>query len=254
MSSRVDGTRVAEAMAKRHRVILWERGDVTSCKYSALTYCHTHFPCEDCNDRAVSRATEYRHWKKASEVFLSVNINVNDDIEQSDMIYGDGNGTGDAEEQSTNELDIDETDVVECGSKPSPEHSPSPGSGAADNPQSSNTDCDNLQMSNPECKQVLNTGAGVDVKQEVIKAVLNAMSLNEEVNGSQRNFMSILDYGKKLYCNGANDPSLKEYWPSSWQSSIQLLKDNGYKDPKEFFICLGDDHPCSYDIMDSSTK
>lgn len=32
-----------------------------------------------------------------------------------------------------------------------------------------------------------NTVAGVDMKQEVEKAVLNAMSLNEEVNGSQRN-------------------------------------------------------------------
>ena len=140
-------------------------------------------------------------------------------------------------------MDIDETDVVECGSKPSPEHSPSPVSGVADDPQSSNTDCDNLQMSNPECEQVLNTGAGVDVKH--IKAVLNAMSLNEEVNGSQHNFMSILDYGKNVMVLMIS--SLKEYWPSSWQSSIHLLKDNGYKDPKEFFICLGDDHPCSYD-------
>lgn len=66
--------------------------------------------------------------------------------------------------------------------------------------------------------------------------------------------MSILDHGKNLYCNGANDSSLKGYWPTSWQSSMQLLKDNGYKDPKEFFICLSDDHPCSYDIVDSSTK
>ena len=251
MSSRVDSiARDMAAVAKRRRVIFWECGNVTSCKCSALSYCHTHCPCEDCNGRAVSRATEYRHWKKASEAFLD--LSVNHDIEQSDTIYGDGNG--DTEEHSTNEVDIDETDVVECGSTPSPEHSPSPVSGVADDPQSSNTDCDNLQMSNPECEQVLNTGAGVDGKQEVIKAVLNAVSLNEEVNGSQHHFMSILDYGKNLYCNGANDSSLKEYWPSSWQSSIQLLKDNGYKDPKEFFICLGDDHPCSYDIMDSSTK
>ena len=228
--------------AKRRRVIFWERGDVTSCNCFALSYCHTHCPCEDCNGRAVSRATEYRHWKKASEAFLSVE----QDIEQCDMACGDGNG--DNEEQHNNELDIDKTStgVVECESETSTKHSLSPVSGVH---QSSNTDCDNLQIG---CEH--NTCARVDVKQEVIKAVLNAMSLNEEVNGSQRNFMSILDYGKNLYCNGANDSSLKEYWPTSWQSSMQLLKDNGYKDPKEFFICLSDDHPCSYDIMDCSTK
>ena len=239
--------------SKRRRVIVWERGDVTSCKCSALNYYHTHCPCEDCNGTAVSRATEYRHWKKASEAFLLVNVEDDINIEQSDMIYGDGNGTGDTEEQTIDELDVDENDV-ECGSKPSSERSPSPGSGTVDNTQISNTDRENVQMSNPEYEQVLNTGAGEDFKQEIIKAVLNAMSLNEEVNGSQRNFLSILEYGKNLYCKGAHDDSLKEYWPSTWQSSIQLLKDNGYKDPKEFFICLGDDHPCSYDIMDSSTK
>ena len=149
------------ANSKRRRIIFWERGDVTSCKCSDLNYCHTHCPCENCNGKAVSRATEYRHWKKASEAFLLVSVEDDINVEQSDidMTHGDGNGTGDTEEQSTNELDVDETDVVECGSKPSPERSPSPGSGAAGNPQISNTDCENFQMSNPEYEQVLNTGA-----------------------------------------------------------------------------------------------
>ena len=54
--------------------------------------------------------------------------------------------------------------------------------------------------------------------------MLNALSVNEELNSSQHNFMSILDHGKNLYCIGANDSSLKEYWPTSWQLSMQLLK------------------------------
>lgn len=77
-------------MAKRRRVTFWERGDVTCCRCSALSYCHTHCPCEDCNGKAVSRATEYRHWKKASETFVFVNR----DIEQSERIRID-----DTEEQ-----------------------------------------------------------------------------------------------------------------------------------------------------------
>ena len=68
------------------------------CYVLSLSYCHTHCPCEDCNGRGVSWATEYRHWKKASEAFLD--LSVNHDIEQSDMIHGDGNG--DTEEHSTN--------------------------------------------------------------------------------------------------------------------------------------------------------
>ena len=157
------------------------------------------------------------------------------------MTYSDSKS--DTEEQNCNEFDsgTDETDGVDCGST----HSP------IGIPQSSNIDCNNLHINSEENTA---TGTDVDVKQEVIKAVMNAMSLNEEVNGSQNSFMSILDYGKNLYCSGANDSSLKEYWPTSWQSSMQLLKDNGYRDPKEFFICLSDDHPCSYDIVDSSTK
>ena len=130
-------------------------------------------------------------------MFLLVNVEDDINIEQSDMIYGDGNGTGNTEEQTTDELDVDENDV-ECGSKPSSERSPSPGSGTVDDTQISNTDCENGQMSNPEYEQVLNTGAGVAFKQEIIKAVLNAMSLNEEVNGSQRNFLSNLEYGKNF--------------------------------------------------------
>lgn len=107
----------------------------------------------------------------------------------------------------------DETDGVDCESS----HS------LVGIPQSSNVDCNNLQI---KSEHNTATSTGVDVKQEVIKAVLNAMSLNEEVNGSQNSFISILDYGKNLYCSSTNDSSLKEYWPTSWQSSMQLLKDN----------------------------
>ena len=54
-------------VTKRCRVTVWECGDVMYCKYSALTYHHTHCPSEDCNGRTGSHATEYHHWKKARE-------------------------------------------------------------------------------------------------------------------------------------------------------------------------------------------
>ena len=55
-----------------------------------------------------------------------------------------------------------------------------------------------------------------------IKAVTKAFQLNNEVNGSQHNFLSILEYGKDLYyCKG--DTMLLEQWPTTWQGYLQLL-------------------------------
>ena len=45
----------------------------------------------------------------------------------------------------------------------------------------------------------------------------------------------LLKYAKDLYCKG------------DWR----LLKDVGYENPQEFFICFDDRHYANYDIMDS---
>ena len=44
----------------------WSRDTMASCYCSALRYVHSHCPCHKCNGKAVSRATEYRHWKEAN--------------------------------------------------------------------------------------------------------------------------------------------------------------------------------------------
>jgi len=77
------------------------------------------------------------------------------------------------------------------------------------------------------------------------------MNLMEEVRGSQQNFMRILQYGKDLYCKGFKTPGLSNYWPTSWQSAMRLLTQNGYKPPIEYFVCLNDSHPCSFDVLKS---
>lgn len=53
---------------------------------------------------------------------------------------------------------------------------------------------------------------------DVIEAVINAMKLTEEVNGSQQNFMSILTYGKELYYKGKGNElgtENEKLWPKS---------------------------------------
>ena len=89
-------------------------------------------------------------------------------------------------------------------------------------------------------------GSGGDkVNNDIIKAVTKAFQLNDEVSGSQQNFLSIFEYGEDLYCKG--DTMLLEQWPTTWQGSLRLLKRNGYKGPIN--VCLNDNHPCNYSIV-----
>ena len=59
----------------------------------------------------------------------------------------------------------------------------------------------------------------------------------------------LLKYAKDLYCKG--DCNLEKYWPSNWRVTEKLLKDVGYENPQEYFICLDNSHPANYDIMDN---
>ena len=95
---------------KRRRVTVWEHGDVTCCKCSALTYYHTHCSCEDCDGKAVSRATEYRHWKKARESFILVHnsdtrtTDIDHDVEHVENTCNANDDTG---EQSMHSTDVE---------------------------------------------------------------------------------------------------------------------------------------------------
>ena len=44
---------------------MWSHTDVPYCICPSLPYKHAHCPCELCHGKAVSRATEFRHWSAA---------------------------------------------------------------------------------------------------------------------------------------------------------------------------------------------
>ena len=96
-----------------------------------------------------------------------------------------------------------------------------------------------------------NTGSGEDMSVEntILHAVLHAMKMQQDFSGSQDQFMRILNYGRDLYCKG--DKDLQSRWPSSWQSYVALLQAQGYTEPKKLYICLDEEHPFCYDVMDS---
>jgi len=83
---------------------------------------------------------------------------------------------------------------------------------------------------------------------DILEAVLKAMILMDKVNGSQKDFLEILQYGKHFYQKGHERPPV-DSWPSTWQAAMKLLLQNGYKSPIEYYVCLNDSHPCSFDIL-----
>ena len=56
-------------------------------------------------------------------------------------------------------------------------------------------------------------------------------------------------YGKEQYCKGTTGARFEYLWPQSWQSAIKMLEDQGYQDAVEYFVCLSNNHPCSYDTF-----
>ena len=95
----------------------------------------------------------------------------------------------------------------------------------------------------------IRSAAEMSVENTILHAVLNAMKIQQEFSGSQEQFMRILNYGRDLYCKG--DSGLQNRWPSSWQSCVAILQAQGYTEPRKLYICLDEEHPFRYDVMDS---
>jgi hypothetical protein len=268
-------------MSKRRRtaaVNQWNREDVSYCKCSDVAYTHSHCPCQECNGRAVSRSTEYRHWKIAQAQYSSISTDSTDEELDSDDIdpqgsdshnsggqssvagggsdKGGGNGGGDdgnngacADGGSTSRDSIDIND-------------PGTGGGGSGDAGSSNGGYthggggggDGSNNSGDDGSHTEDNGGGAenDMKSDLIEAIIKAMMINDDVNGSRQSFMNILNYGKDLYLKGKADRmELEQMWPKSWQNAIHLLEKEGYKNPKDLFICLNNCHPCVFDTMES---
>lgn len=218
----------------------WSREDISYCKCTDLSYSHSHCPCDSCDGKAVSRATEYRHWKDAMTSAMHADQGDTDgdstgnggDGGDSTDRNRDGGGTsgsdgnrdggndenggggGDSADGNDGENRNEGDDGV--GNN---------GSGIGDGGNDDNGDGDDGGRSNNDM-----------VKNDVIKAVIKAFQLNDDINGSQQNLLRIVEYGKELYCKG--DSTLKELWPNTWQGCVRLLEHNGYKGPKNMFVCL----------------
>ena len=76
----------------------------------------------------------------------------------------------------------------------------------------------------------------------VVKAVLDAMNIMEGSGASIKTFQDILDYGKTMLFTSIGDDIdvdiLSALWPKNWNAAQLLLKEEGFSDAKEYYICI----------------
>ena len=73
------------------------------------------------------------------------------------------------------------------------------------------------------------------------------------MDGSHKNLLDILEFGRDLYCKGHASTDYARLWPTTWSACSEILKDFGYKEPITYFICLNDSHPNLWCLMNSSS-
>ena len=193
----------------------WLRDEISGCECGEKSYRHVHCPCAKCNGRATDRSTELRHWREGTLIAMTTTANRadgNEDIELQDasipdVFMQDSDDEFSDEENGNPDLDQHALD------------------GPCRQPESHNHSSFNV---NP-------------LKKLVIKAVLNALTIKSNSGASIKTFEDVLDYGKTLLFTSLHDDididCLTTLWPKNWNDVQSLLKEEGFEDAKEYFIC-----------------
>lgn len=87
-------------------------------------------------------------------------------------------------------------------------------------------------------------------EREIVTAILEALNLVDQMQGSHKDFVDVLEFAEKLYSrNYDGEQPVKYMWPKSWRETEMILKKCGYSDPKEYYICLDQSHYSKWDVM-----
>ena len=165
---------------------MWSRTDVPYiyCVCPSLPYKHAHCPCELCRGKAVSRATEFRHWSAAKREI---------EVSPPTVYGGQGSGPNSMESESptptTNAHDSSIDGMRGNDTTPDPsDESTTLGLTTADlQPASTITSMDTANTHAP-----LNTEAQpITGNGNVLSCVVEAIELMEDVDGSQEDFLNI---------------------------------------------------------------
>ncbi|XP_048578361.1 uncharacterized protein LOC125560609 isoform X2 [Nematostella vectensis] len=210
---------------------MWKRSDVSCCNCTEKKYRHVHCPCATCNGRATDRKTEIRHWKEANRA-----------ASRSSQRQCSTSAAQDSEsfvfevEDSDSEIEADNF-TIEDNLLPNP-----------DTPDTDETDTDdqdlNADNDNDNTNHDANSRHYNPLKRLVVDAVLNALKIQKESGMSIKTFEDILEFGKRLLLDSSSEQVffdrdiLTTLWPKSWSDVQALLKEEGYQDAREYFICF----------------
>ena len=226
-------------------LIPWNRDMVAYCSCSALRYAHTHCPCHNCNDKAVPRSTEYHHWREMKLAYRSTTHAQMEDmnVEATNPISIDSSALASASIDSP--PSTTDTALAEENTR----HSD-------DNNISGTMDISQLYTVCSQTRSEISNQdelcASKNLEDDILKAVLIAFELMDETNASQKSFMNILNYGRDLYCKASEgNEEITKQWPKSWSACMAILKENGYKEPSTYYICLNECHPNQWSVLNT---
>ena len=195
----------------------WSRDEISGCECREKSYRHVHCPCFACNGRATDRKTELRHWKETCELAATSPASVLDSHSDSDSNISEDTFVDDVagcDQSGEDELGIGSDHEL-----------------LQDIQQRDGIDDNNDTNSNQN-----------PVKMLVLKAVLDALRIKHKSGVSVSTFEDVLEYGKTLLFTSLGDDVdrdiLTTLWPKSWNDVQLLLKEEGYEDARQFFVCF----------------
>lgn len=205
----------------------WNRQQVSYCRCSELKYVHAHCPCCYCNGKAVSRATEYRHWVEANlensctaHAQLDLNPQSNLATESSEFTYA-------IEDSMSTAIDLESP----CTNYSPVEPDSSNINDVAESTLSTSLNDNELQLqSTDKVSSIYQSTFGEDIDKDIAIAVLRAFAIMDDMGGSQKSMLQILEFGRDCYCK--EDHEMSKSWPNSWSACMKVLKKAGYKEPK----------------------
>lgn len=97
-----------------------------------------------------------------------------------------------------------------------------------------------------------------NLKYAIVKSIFETIELSTKTGASLATIVDLLCFARRMYCRGKgideNDHPMKCSWPKDWEEAKKYLKDVGYEDAHEYFICLNATHKQHWDIMQSASE
>ena len=226
---------------------VWSRESITSCSCDENRYRHVHCPCHICRGKAVSRVMELLHWKTYEglstphDPTYCIVANSNDES----ILYDDLNTSTTAISTDENIL-YDDLNTSTTGTSEVMQRMDIDNVEADNNLPSVNSEIDPLIFLDTslgeENREPNDDHDRTSLKSIIVEAIMDAIRITEKHSFSKHAFADILSLGKKILCNKLSDEidadTADMFWPQSWEQAQTILKECGYSEAKQYYVCF----------------